>query len=246
VLYDAIGATYGATRRADPGISTVLSECVEPRAGARYLDIGCGTGNYTRALARLGGRWHGVDVSIQMLAQAKRECDDVSWTAADAEALPYGPSTFEGAVCTLAIHHFASLEAAFAEVFRVLHRGSFVLFTAFPKQMQGYWLCHYFPEMLERSWSQMPSETRVLEALRAAGFAPPEIMPFEINERVRANISSFAMHCSPSELERGLSSLQSDIADGRFHDIAKRYAGPLGDYAFVHAQKPNRQGSVTS
>ena len=96
-------------------------------------------------------------------------------------------------------------------------------FTAFPKQMQGYWLYHYFPEMLERSWSQMPGETRVLEALRAAGFAGPKIVPFEVNEeledlflyageqrpllyldeRVQKNISSFSIHCSPSELKQG-------------------------------------------
>ena len=257
-LYDVIGAAYGTTRRADPGIVRSLAGFVEPWVGGNYLDLGCGTGNYTCALAPLGGNWHGVDPSLQKLAQAKCKSQSVGWTLGRAESLPYGSETFNGVVCTLAIHHFAALESSFAEVFRVLRRGRFVLFTSFPEQMQGYWLCHYFPSMTERSWSQMPSEALVVNALRSAGFSAPEISAFEVtNElqdlflysgkhrpslyldaKVRANISSFAMHCSASELERGLESLRNDVSSGRFQAVAKGYTRTSGDYAFVHVTKP--------
>jgi len=257
-LYDTIGAAYGATRRANPGIVRALARYVEPQGGAEYLDLGCGTGNYTCALAPLGGNWHGIDPSAQMLAQAKRKSQSIGWTLGRAESLPFRSDTFDGVVCTLAIHHFAALESSFAEVFRVLRRGRFVLFTSFPEQMQAYWLCHYFPRMMERSWSQMPGEALVVNALRSAGFSAPEVSAFEVTNDlqdlflysgkhrpsqyldagVRANISSFAMHCPASELKHGLESLSNDVSSGRFQAVAKRYTSTSGDYAFIHVSKP--------
>lgn len=46
---------------------------------------------------------------------------------------------FSGVICTLAIHHFPQRSAAFAEAFRVLQEGRFVLLTATPEQMRAYW-----------------------------------------------------------------------------------------------------------
>ena len=49
-------------------------------------------------------------------------------------------------LCTLAIHHFAALQPAFAQAHRVLRTdGRFVIFTAFAEQMHAYWLDRYFP-----------------------------------------------------------------------------------------------------
>src|SRR5438132_74946 len=41
------------------------------RPPARILDAGCGTGNYARALARLGYRVVGVDRAVRLLADAR-------------------------------------------------------------------------------------------------------------------------------------------------------------------------------
>jgi ubiquinone/menaquinone biosynthesis C-methylase UbiE len=150
-LYDTLGATYGATRRADPVIARTLAQLVGLADDAVLLDLACGTGNYTHALAALGGRWHGVDVSERMLAQAAAGSPEIAWQLAAADALPYPDGTFDGAICTLAIHHFPDLRGAFREVFRVLDGGHFVILTAFPDQMESYWLGHYFPAMMERS-----------------------------------------------------------------------------------------------
>jgi ubiquinone/menaquinone biosynthesis C-methylase UbiE len=257
-LYDTIGASYGATRRADSGILGELAKHVELRAGDEFLDLGCGTGNYTCALAAAGGQWHGVEPSAEMLEQAKSKGRQVSWMLADAQSLPYEDDTFAGAICTLAIHHFPALEAPFAEVARVLRAGKFVVFTAFPEQMQSYWLCHYFPRMMEKSIERMPRKETVLRALGEAGFSAPSVVPFAVSDRlqdlflysgkvrpqiylsasVRSNISSFATLCPPSELEEGLERLRADIAEDRFQSVARQYASTAGDYAFVVAEKP--------
>jgi SAM-dependent methyltransferase len=256
-LYNTIGSVYGATRHADPAICRELAHLVGIRGDAAYLDLACGTGNYTRELAAIGGRWHGVDISGKMLRQASEKGGGVDWRLAGADALPHADGAFNGAICTLAIHHFPGLHAPFGEVFRVLAGGTFVIFTAFPEQMRNYWIGHYFPEMMERSLAQMPSREEVTDALRDAGFAIDAIVPFHVTndlrdlflyagkERpelyldpvVRANISSFATLCPEEELHAGLGALAADLSSGHFDRVAERYSSSLGDYAFVAARK---------
>ena len=54
--YDTIGVGYDATRRADPYIAGRLAHHLAIGAESTYLDVACGSGNYTVALAGLGGR----------------------------------------------------------------------------------------------------------------------------------------------------------------------------------------------
>jgi ubiquinone/menaquinone biosynthesis C-methylase UbiE len=157
-LYNSIGSTYGATRRADPAIAGQVSRLVNCASGSRFLDVACGTGNYTCALAASGGEWHGTDISEVMLKQAQEKSSGIKWSVGSVESLPYQDGYFDGVVCSLAIHHFAELDTPFREVWRVLNKGHFVIFTAFPEQMRSYWLCHYFPEMMQRSCEKMPSK----------------------------------------------------------------------------------------
>ena len=70
-LYDNIGVHYDSTRRADPHLTERLAHNLALRPGGRYLDIACGTGNYTHSLAEKGGDWYGVDVSSGMLRRAQ-------------------------------------------------------------------------------------------------------------------------------------------------------------------------------
>lgn len=85
-----------ATRNA-PGIARLLA--LPP--GARVLDVGCGAGRYARALAALGLRVTGVDLSESLLAQARRRSPGLpgapTYVRADMRDLPFGPQ-FDGAV----------------------------------------------------------------------------------------------------------------------------------------------------
>jgi ubiquinone/menaquinone biosynthesis C-methylase UbiE len=262
-LYDSIGSTYGVTRRADPAIAQEILQLVHFKDGSQFLDVACGAGNYTCALAASGGQWHGTDISEVMLNQAVEKNSSIHWKVSSAEKLPYQDGLFDGVVCSLAIHHFAELGAPFKEVWRVMNRGRFVIFTAFPEQMQNYWLCHYFPEMLRRACLKMPTKQSVVTALQLAGFGIEKISPFFVTNQlqdlflysgkerpelyldpsVRANISSFASLCSVEELQEGIHALRADIEDGRFREISQRYESTAGDYAFIVASKGVRAES---
>lgn len=150
--YDSIGQAYDTTRRADPYLLERLDALLSPRAGKKYFDIGCGTGNYTIALHEKGIDFTGIDPSQNMLSKARDRKPGMDWVCAAAEAIPFPDSFFDGAVGTLTIHHWSDLEKACREICRVLKPGGrMVLFTSSPRQMQGYWLNHYFPEMLKAS-----------------------------------------------------------------------------------------------
>jgi ubiquinone/menaquinone biosynthesis C-methylase UbiE len=256
-LYDVIGKTYSRSRQADSGIVKTLSQTLGLLPSGVYLDLACGTGNYTVALSGLGGKWSAIDVSTVMLMQAREKDNSVSWIQSSADALPFPDGCFDGAICTLAIHHFSDLRRPFAEVYRTLRGGKFVLFTGLAEQMRNYWLCHYFPEMMALSIANMPTETKICEALLEAGFKSVTVEPFFVTNElqdqflysgkhrpslyldpaVRANISSFARLSSEFEIQIGLDRLSADIQSGAFPSIAATYAIELGDYAYIQCTR---------
>jgi SAM-dependent methyltransferase len=95
---------------------------------ARVLEVGCGTGAVTRALAARPGvaQVVGLDPSPALLAQAQKlSAGDASvlFEPGDARALPFAPGTFDVAVFHTALCHIPEPQRALAEVFRVLKAG---------------------------------------------------------------------------------------------------------------------------
>jgi SAM-dependent methyltransferase len=243
------------SRSADPCLAPRLTQLIGCQPAGAYLDLGCGTGNYTRALAAGGGHWTGLDISAVMLSQAREHHSQVRWVLGDASHLPFADGSFDGVVCTLAIHHFPELQQPSSEVRRVLQGGSFVVFTSLAEQMRGYWLWHYFSKMMERSTLRMPSQTTIIDALKAAGFSSASVETYWVldslqdlflysgksrpllylDPAVRANISSFANLCDADELSRGTGALARDIRSGFFNAVAAQFSSDAGDYAFIVA-----------
>lgn len=257
-IYNQIGNGYDTTRCADTEILGAMERLLSVREDGLYIDIGCGTGNYTVELARLGGEWHAFDQSELMIAQAKAKSSLVQWGIFDVEQTSYSSNAFHAALSSLAIHHFADLGRAFAEVARLLQpSGKFVIFTSLPEQMNRYWLNHYFPNMLARSVEQMPLLDKIQCALHAAKLRLVDVERFSVSptimdlflysgkhrpemylsESVRCGISSFRNFCSDTELQSGLLKLKSDIETGTVKSIIDRYENDLGDYCFIVAEK---------
>lgn len=257
-VYDSIGTGYNTTRQADPYLLSRLMHLLGCERDGKYLDIGCGTGNYTVALANSGIDIVGLDPSKKMLEGARSRSSAITWLEGAAEQIPAKNESFDGIVATLTIHHWSDINASFREIHRVLKpRGKAVFFTSTPAQMNGYWLNHYFPAMMRHSSQKMPS----VEAISASAFAASlEIAATEkyfvkddlkdmflhagknrpslyFDEKIRAGISSFALFSVRSEVEEGLAKLKSDIDSGAFAAIHRRYENDLGDYLFVVFQK---------
>jgi ubiquinone/menaquinone biosynthesis C-methylase UbiE len=256
--YDKIGLNYNVTRRADPYLTSKFIWYLTSSPDKVYLDIGCGTGNYTTKLQKAGYKFIGIDPSAEMLNKAKSKGPKVDWIIGTAENTSLQSSTIDGILGSLTIHHWPDLVNAFSELSRILKpNGTIVLFTSTPDQMKGYWLNHYFPTMLENSINQMPSFDIVKSAMEGAGFSiintePYSIMPdledlflycgkhnpnLYFQPEVRAGISSFASLANAQEVKEGLQKLKVDLDSGQINEVMKTYANDRGDYLFVIGEK---------
>ena len=257
-IYNNIGAGYDCHRRADPGIAETLAQAFRAPGGGPYLDLACGSGNYTIALARKGYALTGLDVSSRMLASARDKSKEADWVLGRVEQQPFADHAFQGAVCTLAIHHFDDLAVAFRECYRVLCSGApLVLFTGEAGQMRHYWLNAYFPLAMARSIAEMPTRKLIENCLHGAGFTDLSFTSyfveaglrdhflysgkdnpgFYLDEGVRTSISTFAKHGDGAETRQGVARLGADIAAGRFARVRQTYQSDLGDYLFVAARR---------
>lgn len=256
--YNKIGINYNQTRKADPYLVGQLLKFLNPKNDGLYLDIGCGTGNYTSALNKKGFQFIGIDPSTEMLQKAKTNNPNIEWKIGTAEATGLQSKSIDGIIGTLTIHHWTNLKSGFVELTRVLKpKGSIVIFTSTPKQMKGYWLNHYFPKMLEDSIVQMPTCRAVADAMSSAGLkilATPtyDIKPdlqdqflycgkqnheLYFDEDIRHGISSFSALAHKTEIDKGLTELRKDIDSGKIEDIKRSYENDFGDYLYVIGEK---------
>lgn len=105
--------------------------------GKRVLEIGCGGGQNTIALAQWGAEAFGVDPTQNQIAHARnlaRKCGvHALFAVAPAEELPFGDTHFDAAVSSHAFGYVTDIEKAYKEVHRVLkENGIFVLCLSHP------------------------------------------------------------------------------------------------------------------
>lgn len=231
---------------------------LQPKTDKIYLDVGCGTGNYTIALSKKGLKFVGLDPSEKMLEQAKTRNQNIRWLQGTAENIPAHAKLFDGIIATLTIHHWVDLKRAFNEISRVsADHGKCVLFTSTPEQMKEYWLNHYFPEMLRSSIIQMPSLIDIQKAIEQTELKILDIENYFIkadlqdhflyvgknnpnvyfNEAVQNGISSFSTLAHAEEVKQGLIKLRNDIDNQAFQKIKDRYENDIGDYLFISLVK---------
>jgi ubiquinone/menaquinone biosynthesis C-methylase UbiE len=110
---------------------------VSAARGGRVLDVGCGTGSTTLAVARLlgaKGRGVGVDISEPMLAlardRAKRESTPATFICADAQTHAFDPATFDMIVSRFGVMFFADSVRAFANLRRAASDDAELRFVA--------------------------------------------------------------------------------------------------------------------
>ena len=103
------------------------------------LDVGTGTGVLAISAARLGAKVSGLDLTPQLLEQARENAaiarlPGIEWQQGDAEELPYPDAAFDVVVSQFG-HMFAPRpEVVMAEMRRVLKPGGRVAFATWPPE----------------------------------------------------------------------------------------------------------------
>ena len=113
--------------RADLRVEERFRAALGESAG-RVLDLACGPGVVTAAVAGIATSVVGFDATPAMLEKARNRCstqglDNVSFQQGDAASLPFDDGSFDAVVTRLAIHHFERPEVVLGEVARVLRPG---------------------------------------------------------------------------------------------------------------------------
>lgn len=97
--------------------------------GAQVLEIAPGPGYFAIALARLGFRVTGLDISQSFVDIARRNADaagvDAEFRLGNASAMPFDDASFDATSCQAAFKNFSEPVRAIAEMYRVLKPGGF-------------------------------------------------------------------------------------------------------------------------
>jgi SAM-dependent methyltransferase len=112
-----------STRMADPFLTFA-----GVKAGQRVLDVGCGTGTVTLALANRGCEAVGLDASEPYLEGARRRRSHTSivYECGDARSLTYPAASFDACVSLLAIDVIPEPDRVVAEMRRVTRKDGIV------------------------------------------------------------------------------------------------------------------------
>src|SRR5438067_1549190 len=126
--FDRRAGSYegGFTARWRDPVQRASLEALELTGEDRLLDLGCGTGWASRTAAGTVSDVVGVDISSEMLQQARSLAEgmgSVRFASADAEDLPFADGRFTAVLCTNAFHHYPNPRRAVAEMKRVLSPG---------------------------------------------------------------------------------------------------------------------------
>lgn len=229
--YDApCGAAtdYDDVRPLTPFSEAVLQRVLavlDLRPDMRVLDIGCGTGRFTRLVAERAAWVTGVDKSANMLAAAQRHGHgpkrNITYVRADANSA-LADGEFEAATFFFSIHYL-SLEPAFWNRLRrrLRHDGRVAIATFPHRHFIENELTEYFPSIPSVDLARFPSVPGLCENLAGNGFGDISVSELVRRDRVasatfiaqveRKYLSSFHL-LEPAEFAAGVRALKSALA----------------------------------
>jgi ubiquinone/menaquinone biosynthesis C-methylase UbiE len=110
----------------------------------RVLDLACGAGDFTWALALRGHRVTGLDRDLEALwstAPVRPHVPSADFVGGNAQTLPFRPGSFDACICNSSIEHFDDPAGTVRELGRVLKPGGRLILTtdAFPDRLSWIW-----------------------------------------------------------------------------------------------------------
>jgi ubiquinone/menaquinone biosynthesis C-methylase UbiE len=224
-----IPAAYDRGRDHGPEVlglwMNLVSSYVEKRSIKTILDLGCGTGRFSEALAaRFDAKVVGIDPSRKMLHQARRKQRDprVRYERGVGEAIPLPDDSVDLIFMSMVFHHFDNPTLAARECRRVLRDDAIAFLRAgSSERISSYPYVDFFPGSRSILEEYLPATTRMREVFDSAGFCTvtsdvvtqviaPNYQAYA--EKLSAGADSILARLSPSEFEAGLEAIRSHAA----------------------------------
>lgn len=248
--YDQLAEAYGRNRKLHPGVLEQLISLGGLGAESRALEVGCGTGNYIRAIAtETGAICTGVDPSREMLRIAesnhglpknRRGPDEagVTFIRGTAEDVPLADRQLDLAFSVDVIHHVQRRDKAAAELFRVLKPGGVAaIVTENDDDIRNRTpQVTYFPATIEVELKRYPAIETIQRELSDAGFQIGEVipvaMPHDVSDVTPYRDKAFSsLHLISDEAyATGIERMEQDLASGPITGVRR--------YTIVTARRP--------
>jgi ubiquinone/menaquinone biosynthesis C-methylase UbiE len=152
-----------------------ITRHVPIRSVRAIADIGCGTGRFSKVLARAySAQVLGVDPSARMLASARRTARSrrLRVIQGAAEDIPLPDGSCDMVFLSQVYHHLSSEHRAAEEFKRILSPHGFLCIRNSTTENLGSYLYHdFFPGALRFCRKLLPSRAQVTRTMRNAGFA---------------------------------------------------------------------------
>ena len=228
--YSNQARTYDETRAASPSVLGPLREALEGAPGKRLVDVGGGTGNYSRALRDEGWDPIVVDREPGMLVRAKAK--GLETVQGDAQKLPLPDACADAVMLVSMLHHVEDPSKAIAEARRILRpNGRLVLMVFTREDLEATWMTDYWPSTrawMDESHPPLADLQRLLPGARvipivwtdledgslAALGAHPEKLADPTWHRQTSYFERLKRD-HPEELEAGLARLRRELEEGR-------------------------------
>jgi ubiquinone/menaquinone biosynthesis C-methylase UbiE len=168
---------YDAARSLPPQTKALwletLKSCLPDDKVKVIVDLGCGTGRFTTALAE---SFHcsviGIDPSLAMLDVARsQDRANICWKQGRAELIPLEDASVDVVFMSQVFHHLVQPQEALQETRRVLRPGGYLIIRNGTQENNAEmgWL-HCFPEALEIEEKRMPSQKQLADVVAGQAF----------------------------------------------------------------------------
>jgi HAD superfamily hydrolase (TIGR01549 family) len=169
-------------------------DAIAPEPGERILEVGCGSGVYTRELAALGARVTATDYAPTPLAQARRNAGDlaaeVEFRVEDVQRLSLPDRSFDKVLMSEVVEHVPEPERAIAEAARVLRPGGLLVASTpsrfaplnlaygVKRRVRRYAFNEHLHELTPGSFRRLVAPHLDVERLEFANF----VLPYPVDE----------------------------------------------------------------
>ena len=207
---------YASNARFVAELGEAALDLLDPQAGERILDLGCGDGALTKKLVARGASVLGIDASVDMIAAARAQGLDAR--VGDGQCLAFAEE-FDAVFTNAALHWMPDGAAVIAGVWRALRPGG-----RFVGEFGGHGNIAAIVTALNAALFR-----RGLDASRLRRWYPTAERYAAMLER-----GGFTVHCAtliprPTPLPTGISGWLSTFADPFFTDEPEFDRGGLMD-----------------
>jgi len=213
-----------------------------PKAGERIIDVGCGCGGTSRAIAARGAHVWGVDISEKMVTQAKHNAegvDNVFFSVTDAAHARY-TDDHDAIFSRYGVMFFADPVAAFRNLRSGLVSGGRLVFLCWQSPALNPWiatgiaaLTPYMdgppPDPNAPGGFSMADPERTAGILRDAGFTSVEVEPLVVQLALGDGVDDMLrFHETVGPLSNLMTQLNQEQAAEAKQAVRSAYEAELG------------------